>query len=57
MNMGTGMGTGMGMRKKKGFEFSQYGGGTRRRRMSAIRKFRSRRKMSMRKNTRRRYRR
>jgi hypothetical protein len=47
----------MGMGKKKGFEFSQYGGGTRRRRMGAIRKFRSRRKMSMRKNTRRRYRR
>ena len=58
--MGTGTGTGMG--KKKGFEFSQSGGGgTRRRRMRANRKSRSKsrshRKMSIRKNTRRRYRR
>jgi hypothetical protein len=52
---------GMGMGKKKGFEFSQSGGGTKRRRMRTNRKSRSRsrshRKMSMRKNTRRRYRR
>jgi hypothetical protein len=50
---------GMGMGKKKGFEFPQSGGGTRRRRMRINRKSRShsRRKMSMRKNTRRRYRR
>ena len=51
-----------GMGKKKGFEFSQSGGGgTKRRRMRANRKSRSRsrshRKMLMRKNTRRRYRR
>ena len=58
-----GMGTGTGMGKKKGFEFSQSGGGggTRRRRMRANRKSRSKsrshRKMSIRKNTRRRYRR
>ena len=57
--MGTSMGMGMG--KKKGFEFSQSGGGTKRRRMRTNRKSRSRsrshRKMSMRKNIRRRYRR
>ena len=54
---------GMGMGKKKGFEFSQSGGGTKRRRMRTNKKSRSRsrshsrRKTSMRKNIRRRYRR
>ena len=48
-----------GMGKKKGFEFSQSGGGTKRRRMRANKKSRSRsrRKTSMRKNIKRRYRR